>query len=147
MFKNILCAIDGSEHALKAAEVASTLAARFDARLTFLTVTRQLKITPELKHYLAIENLAGEPQYILDEYTEQILATARDKARAAGLTKVKTEIREGQPARAIVAFAERSKADTIVLGSRGLGDIEGVLLGSVSHKVATLAKSTVITVK
>ncbi|MHC5024763.1 MAG: universal stress protein, partial [Planctomycetota bacterium] len=35
----------------------------------------------------------------------------------------------------------------IVMGSRGHGDLEGLLLGSVSHKVASLAKCTVVTVK
>nr|WP_312860533.1 universal stress protein [Mesorhizobium sediminum] len=37
--------------------------------------------------------------------------------------------------------------DLIVLGSRGLGDVEGFLLGSVSHKVTSLASCPCLTVK
>jgi nucleotide-binding universal stress UspA family protein len=56
-------------------------------------------------------------------------------------------VKRGQPARTIVSTAEEVQADAIVLGSRGLGDVSGLLLGSVSHKVASLAKCNVITVK
>lgn len=147
MFKNIVCAIDGSHHALKAAEVASNLAARFEARLTLLTVTKELKATPEVKRYMEIEHLTGEPQYVLDEMTKEILEAAGAAAREIGVRELKTEVKVGQPARTIVDFAKRSGADAIVIGSRGLGDIEGALLGSVSHKVASLAEMTVVAVK
>lgn len=147
MFNNIVCAVDGSEHALKAAEVASALAAKFGARLTLLTVTKQISVTPEIKRYLELEHLTGEPQYVLDDMTKQILEAAARAARNAGVSSVETKVEIGPPARTIVDFAKRSDADAIVLGSRGVGDIEGALLGSVSHKVANLAAMTVIAVK
>jgi nucleotide-binding universal stress UspA family protein len=72
---------------------------------------------------------------------------AKDAARGAGVGDVRTEVKTGQPARAIIKTAEAGGYDTIVMGSRGHGDLEGLLLGSVSHKVASLAKCTVVTVK
>lgn len=147
MFQNILCAMDGSEHSLRAAEQASVLAARFGARLHFLTVTKEIKVNDEVQRYLRMEQLAGEPQYVLDEYAAAIMKQARAAAAEAGVTAIETLVRVGQPARTIVQVAERIAADTIVMGSRGLGDLEGLLLGSVSHKVASLAKCTCITVK
>jgi nucleotide-binding universal stress UspA family protein len=147
MFQNILCAVDGSDHALKAAKLACELAAKHGAKLTFLTVTKALKMTAEVKHYIEVENLSGEPQYVLDQFTENVLQQAKDAARAQGIADVKTKVKTGQPARTIVQTAERDGFDTIVMGSRGLGDLEGFLLGSVAHKVASLSKCTVITVK
>jgi nucleotide-binding universal stress UspA family protein len=147
MFSKILCAVDGSQHALKAAKLASELAERFGAKLTFLTVTKELKMTDEVKRFIELEHLAGEPQYVLDDYTEQVIQEAKDAARAIGVTEVAAEVKTGHPARVIVNSAERGDYDAVILGGRGHGDLEGLLLGSVSHKVASLAKCTVITVK
>lgn len=147
MFQHILCAIDGSELSLRAATAASELAAKLGAKLTFLTVAKELKVTEEVRRYLEIEHIAGQPQYVLDQMTESILEQAKASALKAGLKSVKAEVRSGNPARTIVQYAERIGADTIVLGSRGYGDIEGTLLGSVSHKVLSLAKCTCITVR
>ena len=147
MFSKILCGVDGSEHASKAADLASQLAARCQAKLTFLTVTKELKMTDEVKRYIEGEHLAGTPQYVLDEFTEGVIQKAKDAARAAGVADIGAEIKVGNPSRAIVDFAKRGDYDAIVLGSRGLGDVGGFLLGSVSHKVANLAGCTVITVK
>ena len=147
MFNSILCAVDGSDHALKAAEVASDLAQQYGASLTFLTVSKELKMTEEVKRFMQVEHLTGSPQYVLDEMTDRVLDDAKAKAKARGLKSITTEVKTGHPARVIVAYAERNKFDAIVMGSRGLGDIEGVLLGSVSHKVSSLAKCTCITVK
>ena len=147
MFQNIVCAVDGSEHAARAATAAAALAAKFGGKLTLLTVAKELKMTEEVKRYIELEHLSGEPQYVLDEYTESVIDKAKEAAEAEGLRGVQTEVRSGNPARSIVEFAERKKADCIVLGRRGMGDIEGVFLGSVSFKVNSLANCTVITVK
>ena len=147
MFNNIVCAVDGSEHAARAATLAAALAAKFDSKLTLLTVAKELKMTAEVKRYIELEHLSGEPQYVLDEYTESVIDRAKEAAEAEGLRGVRTEVRSGNPARSIVEFADIKKADCIVLGRRGMGDIEGVFLGSVSFKVNSLANCTVITVK
>ncbi len=147
MFQNIVCAVDGSDHSVRAAETASALAAKFAAKLTFVTVTKELKMNETIKRYMEIEHLTGTPQYILDDYTGQVLDQAKQAARAAGVKDARTVVKTGQPARTIIKLAEREKADCIVLGSRGHGDIEAMLLGSVSHKVTSLAKCTCITVK
>jgi nucleotide-binding universal stress UspA family protein len=147
MFSKVLCAVDGSRHALEAAKLAGQLAKQLGAKLTFLTVTKELKVTEEVKRYMEIEHLTGEPQYVLDEYTEQVMQEAKDAARVAGVSDAKTQVKTGQPARVIVKTAEAGGYDAIVIGGRGHGDLEGLLLGSVSHKVASLAKCTVITVK
>lgn len=147
MFKKILCAVDGSEHSLKAAETAAQIACRFDAKLTVLTVAKPVKLPLKLREFFAEESLLGEAKYVIEPMTEDVLKEAKQRAIEAGLAKVETVVREGHPARTIVAFAKREKSDAIVLGSRGLGDFESTLLGSVSHKVSSLSPCTVVIVK
>ncbi len=147
MFKKILVGLDGSPHALKAAEVAAELAAREDSELHLLTVTRPYKVTPELRKYLQAENLLGEPKYVMDEMTNAIVAEAKKIASGAGIKSVKTTVREGKPARSIVDYAKSNKIDLIMVGCRGIGEIEATLLGSVSQKVGLLADCTVMIIR
>lgn len=147
MFKHILVPIDGSGHALKAAEMAIELARLYGARLTLLHVTRKLEIPERLREYLKDEHLTGEPIYALDGATEKVIGEVKQDAERKGVHGVRTVFKEGKPARSIVEFADREHVDAIVMGSRGLTDIEGALLGSVSHKVSSLASCTVIVVK
>ena len=110
-------------------------------------MTKEFRLTDEVKQYVELEQLTGEPQYILEEYAEDCLRDAVRTARELGVANVKKEVKTGNPARTIVQEAELMKADCIVIGGRGLGDFGSVLLGSVSHKVTSLAKCTVVTVR
>ena len=147
MFKKILVALDGSPHALRAAEEATPLAAHEGAELHLLTVTRPYKVSPKLQQYLEAENLVGEPKYVMDEMTNNIVSEANEIASDAGIKNIKTAVREGKPARTIVDYAKNNKIDLIMLGSRGVGEIEAALLGSVSQKVSLLADCTVMIVR
>jgi nucleotide-binding universal stress UspA family protein len=53
----------------------------------------------------------------------------------------------GHPAREIVEFAEKTGVDLIVMGTRGRGEIQGMILGSVSHRVSTCAKCSCLLVR
>ena len=71
-------------------------------------------------------------------------------AFALGITDldpIEHDLLFGNPADEIVEFAKQKQIDLIVMGSRGLSDIKGLFLGSVSHKVSHLAECTCITVK
>lgn len=147
MFTNILVAVDGSEHSVKAARLGIESAVQSDGQVTFLHVARKFPIPETLKQYIDSEHLTGEPIYAIDDATSSVLKQLVKEARTQGVGRVKSEIREGRPSRTIVAMARSLGADAIFLGSRGLTDIEGSLLGSVSHKVASLAACTVVLVK
>lgn len=60
---------------------------------------------------------------------------------------VDAEVRPGEPARVIVAEADRWGADLIVVGAHGMGRAERLLLGSVSRQVASKAKCSVEVVR
>lgn len=147
MFKRILVPIDGSAHSMKAAEMAIELSRTYDTDLTFLHVATKLNLPDSLKDYIKGEQLAGQDLLAIDEATKRIIADIRVRAEAEGVKKVKTIFREGKPARTIVAYARSARIEAIVMGSRGLSELESALLGSVSHKVASLADCTVMIVK
>ena len=60
---------------------------------------------------------------------------------------IRSEVSRGDPAHSILGFAEGGDVDLIVMGRRGLGPFEGLLMGSVSSKVTALADCPVLTVK
>ena len=66
---------------------------------------------------------------------------------ANGAREGEIETEEGPIAGPVVARAKSVEADLIVIGSRGMGDLEGLLRGGVSHRVETLAKYQVLVVK
>lgn len=69
-----------------------------------------------------------------------------EQLRIAGLA-AESEVRSGDPAEEIIATAHRRNADVIVLGSRGRGDVERVLLGSVAREVLLRAPCSVLVVR
>ncbi len=83
----------------------------------------------------------------MDEMTNAIISEAKEIANKEGVKKVTTAVREGKPARSIVEYAHNIKADLIVVGSRGVGEIEAALLGSVSQKVMILSECAVMVVR
>lgn len=147
MYKCILVGLDGSAQSLKATEKAADLADRYGAELHLLTVTRPYRVSPRLRQYLEAENLLGEPKYVMDDMTNAIVSEAKEIAKREGVSQVTAEVREGKPARTIVDYAHNIKADLIVVGSRGIGEFESMLLGSVSQKVVLLAECGVLVVR
>ncbi len=148
MYKKILVGLDGSDHALRAAEVALDIAEKFSSdELHFITVTRPYKVSPQLKTFLQAENLLGEPKYVLDDMTKEIIDEARDRAKKRNFSGIKTAVREGKPARSIVEYAKTNHIDLVVVGSRGVGEIESILIGSVSQKLSLLAPTQLLIVR
>ena len=147
MYKRILVGLDGSAHGLRTAETAARLAAKFGAELHLLTVTRPYEVSVEVQGYLETENLLGEPSYMLDEATQAIVDKAKAIAEQNKVRKVLTVVREGKPAGVLVDYATGNQMDLLVVGSRGVGDLEAALFGSVSQKVSQLAGCSVLIVR
>jgi nucleotide-binding universal stress UspA family protein len=79
---------------------------------------------------------------------EKVLSEALKKAnRDKPNLKVSTMLSEGRPSDEIIKVADEGKFDLIVMGSRGIGGIKGIFLGSVSDRVADEAKCSVLIVK
>lgn len=132
--RNILIATDGSEAANRALEVAAALAKAMGGKLSIVTVGGSLS-GHEITQLAIAEKDIGA---VLDSMSKRILIDARKRAEAIG-APVTTEAKWGDPAEAILEAARTGHADTIVMGRRGRGRLMGILLGSVSQKVASLA--------
>ncbi len=147
MITNILVPVDGSSQADKAIMFAADLARRYDAKMTLYHVTTDVRrgtVSPGLKSYALSGHLPVDEAFA--EVSKQIFDLSAEKARAEGMSAVETVSEVGDPAAAIIDFAKKKNVDLIVIGSRGLSDLRGLLQGSVSHKVAHLAPCTCVTV-
>lgn len=165
--------MDGSSHSVKAVQLASDLASKYDAEVILLHVLLRGHMPDGLKKALEIEvggkgrrgadNLVNMPQEImarvksrgeiqlsleeLDFIAKHVLSSVATICKDAGLSKVTKRVEEGNPAEIIVGVAKESAVDMIVMGSRGLSELRGMLVGSVSHRVSHLTPCTCVTVK
>ncbi len=150
MINKILVAVDGSSHAMKAVDFAADIAAGCGASLMVLTVikfSQPPKISEELRAYAKLEQIGEADVAAMRSLSQGLLSHAEEKARAAGVKDVEAKIETGPAARTIVKFGEKNAVDLIVIGSRGMGNVEATLRGGVSHRVELLAKCSVLTVK
>jgi nucleotide-binding universal stress UspA family protein len=140
MFKNILLAVDGSEHALHAAKNAADLARTMNSDILRIVVAFE-PVPP----YLGEPNLQTAISARMDEADTILRKTVDAVGEIPG--EVHTEVLEGAPAEAILDVAKTRKSDLIVMGSRGLGRLKGALLGSQSQKVVQHAPCPVLIVR
>lgn len=146
--ERILVAVDGSEHSMKAVDTASGIAAAVGAKLSLLAVVPSVTaVAEELEAYARTENLLHELPRLLASVQPAFLEPAAVRARAKRATEVALETATGDPATEILATAREKGVDLIVMGSRGRGRLSGLLLGSVSQKVATHAPCSVLIVR
>jgi len=134
MFQHVLVALDESIYSRTALPTAIAVAKRFGADLFVLHVA-------EHDHGRAAVYSMESPAEATKLVADGVKA-ARDSGIAA-----KGEVRDvavGQVARAIVDAAAANDISLIVMGSRRLSDVQGLLLGSVTHKVMQLAEIAVL---
>ncbi len=138
MMRNILVPVDGSEGSDRAVTHAITLAEACGAKLNFLYVANinQLAINACLSD--AILEAVTKAGNVILERAMQMVPSGIDKEAFS---------ETGSPAVVILDFADNMEADLVVMGSRGLGVVKGVLLGSVSQYIVEQSKCPVLVVK
>ena len=120
MLKNILVPVDGSEGSDRAIAETIALAEACDAKLNFLYVANinQLAINACLSDAI-LEAVTKAGNVILDRALEMVPSGIEKEAFSE----------TGSPAVVILDFATTNDMDLVVMGSRGLGVVKGVLLG------------------
>lgn len=175
MIDKILLAVDGSQNAKRAIDVAAELAGRLNADLSIVHVMMHGRPPEEFVHMAEVEHLVQEAHsvvspdksYVPGSYPEllggdatdvrtariisvlgeQIAAHAEAACAEKGVKNIKSSVRSGDYAEEILNAAKEFKADIIVIGSRGLGVLKSTVLGSVSQKVLHHAHCSVLTVR
>jgi nucleotide-binding universal stress UspA family protein len=136
----ILIGVDGSKGALKALDYVVARKRRGE-KIEVLLLFAQ----PLIKAHGPVMTQAMVNEYQAQE-AEKALSAAGLKSRAKFL-EADAYVENGDPAECIIAFAKKSKCSEIVMGSRGLGRLSGLLLGSVVAKVVQMAECPVVVVK
>ncbi len=138
-YRKILLPVDGSEASRRAVAHGLALARASGAEVLLVHVRAR------------VSELLGEPYYqrVLDHActeAEKLVGSYRPVLEEAGVS-FETRVLEGDPAQAVCTAARVEGADLIAMGTRGVSDFEGLLLGSVSHKVLQKAPCPVLVVR
>ncbi len=137
MFERIVLAVDGSEPAQRAVPVAADIASKYGSEVIAVHVLeQQLGLGGPIAY-----DTTEEATRVADDtarFLKDLGVSARPEARAAIA---------GRAAQEIIDVATSEDAGLIVMGSRGMSDWEGLLVGSVAHKVLHLSSVPVLIVR
>ncbi len=139
MFKNILVAFDGSEHARRAAQLAGEMARVHKGAELWLVCA--MDILPAELGKPFIDELITERTHIGTEMLQQA------KEIIGKGVSIHEELLFGPAAESIMNVANSRDCDLIIMGTRGVGGLKGLLMGSQIQKVISLADIPVMAVK
>lgn len=130
MFKKILIAYDGSEHALRAIKAAASLAEQYNSEVTVITVLDFATSGLGLSFDVGVI-----PQQVMDSVQDEAKKLLDEVVKEFGSRPVQTLTAYGHPAAEIIEESKKGY-QLVVMGSRGLGELRGLIMGSVSDRVA-----------
>jgi len=147
MFKRIVLAYDGTDHANRAFETALELSVKFGSTLDILHVVTHEHAPGNVAEFARAEH-AGDPDQVeLNADAASTLGPIAKQAKAKGVKEVNTIPMRGNPADEVVGYVKSSGADLVVLGRRGLSRVGSILHGSVSAQIEGESDCAVLTVK
>lgn len=135
----IFVAIDGSKNSLRGLKVAGKLSEPSHLILANAHDDMALRGASQFVGKQAVDRY-------LDDLAETELRSATEQARKSGVT-FESRMLRGRVAQTIAESADDSKCDLIVLGSKGRSALKDLMIGSVSQRVSSLAKTPVLLVK
>ena len=135
-FQSILLPVDGSAYSMKAARIAADLARLTGAEITLMHCYMAFPLVREGRVYAQVsEELMALSNALLEPYRTMLDEMEIPYAE---------ELLEGKATDLIPEVAARRASDLIVMGSRGHSELEGIFLGSVTHRVLHTAPCHVL---
>ncbi len=141
----ILASTDGSELSYKALREAALIAGKTKAEVTVIYVEDPVPHPSEKGLYFSEDSLK-QYESRREEDREKITADVREIFEAESV-EIKMLIEKGHAADTIIQLADEGQFDLLVMGSRGWGGVNRLLLGSVSHAVVQNVKTSVLIVR
>ncbi len=155
LFDKILVPLDGSEHSLRALEIAVQIAKKFGGKITLIHVysvsvgpvimPEPTTLTPPMIPVMTPAEVSKTVEATRKAGTS-ILTDGEQKVKAERV-QVETMLKEGHTVQEIVRTAKEGKFDLIVIGGRGISKIRELLLGSVTDGVIHHAHCPVLVIK
>lgn len=145
-FNNILLPTDGSEHSLKAARYAAEIAEKCGSKVIIMHVLEAPVSDQPIE--VGIEaRIAVEDEMRVKERGRTVMERTKKIFDEADIHVVTKYFCCGRPRGAIVRTAEKENIDLIVMGSRGVGGVSRLMLGSVADGVSRQAPCPVLIVR
>lgn len=142
--KRILVAYDGSPHSKKALDWAAELSLLVKAKIRVVKVSEMTEISP-LYTVGSGTGLIADIEEIKQadrKLLEDAVRAAKDKGVA-----ITTDLLSGNIALTIIKYSKDNDIDLIVIGTKGHGVLEGLLMGSVTRSLVSLSRIPVLVVK
>jgi nucleotide-binding universal stress UspA family protein len=146
VFRSIVVGTDGSETAHEAVRQAIELAKLADATLEVVSAYEPVSATRLREEATEVPRdleWSVNPREDVDATLREVV----EEAKAAGVERVRTYARQGDPADAILDVAEEQRSDLIIVGNKGMTGAKRFLLGSVPNKVSHHAPSSVLIIR
>ena len=138
MIKKILVALDGSKNSSRALSKAIQLATQTDASIKGISVIQSFPTEMGL-----VRTNVGKA---LDKHYKHFMSTAKMMCTKKNV-KFSSVIKFGEEGKTIVSYAHKKNYDLIVIGSRGMGTLSELFLGSTSNYVVHSSKIPVLIIK
>lgn len=145
MFHRILVAVDGSKRALGALDKAIELQKLTHAEIFLLCVFKHHSLFEASLSMVRPQEMQI-PDEALTEFARNVVEHAKQHASDHGATQVRGFVKGGRPSKMIAEFASEHGVDLIVMGTQGTHSKDGMLLGSVAHRVTSGAPCPVLVV-
>jgi len=145
-FTKVLCWVDGSDEACRAAEHATVLAQRIGAELSFVAVGDVPESDEGYSEYARIEGLSEPMPLIIGSDVTACLEQATSIAARMGVKGAKRLTRSGAPVAAICDAARSQDADLVVIRRQRSNLVERLIGESISEKFSRQCKFAVLLV-